>query len=129
MKTTSGKLIEHARLLSKRTRYLCTAVNHQSSLLLAKMAAGSLFSKASRRFALFSCAHKRSIFTQTGGDDLSHVFHKPVMLKEVLGFLSPRNGQVNKIVLISLARKIFLFVVTLFLSSCKSQRNNFKAVQ
>ena len=60
------------------------------------MAAGSLFSYASRRFVIFSCFHTRSIFTQYNEDELSHVLHKPVMLKEVLGFLSPRNGQVNK---------------------------------
>ena len=58
------------------------------------MATGSLFSQASRRFVVLSYLKNRSIFTQSNGDEMSHVLHKPVMLKEVLAFLSPRNGQV-----------------------------------
>lgn len=76
------------------------------------MATGSLFSQASRRFVLLSCFYNRSLFTQSSGDELSHVLHKPVMLKEVLAFLSPRDGQVIEIVLISFHEEIFVFVFT-----------------
>ena len=58
-----------------------------------KMAASSLSSFCARSLFIFPSQKLRCFCTQ--GD--SHTVHVPVMLKECLSFLAPRDGQVSRV--------------------------------
>ena len=78
-----------------------------------KMAASSLSFHFARSLSLFPSRKLRCFCTQ--GD--SHTVHVPVMLKECLSFLAPRDGQVSR-VKCSLWSGYKPLRATVFISSC-----------